>query len=88
MRPQRELNCPATTNQKGNGYNQMFEGELYVHGVLNNGNEIMSHLNSLFYSDSPRRIFDALPLSTCREGKSTPQGGLGVSELKYDMILF
>ena len=38
--------------------------------------------------DSPRRICDALPLSTRREGRKTEHSVFGVSELKYDIISF
>ncbi len=35
---------------------------------ISNWNKIMLHFDLCLYLDSPLRICDALPLSTCREG--------------------
>ena len=45
---------------------------------ISNWNKIMLHFDLCLYLDSPLRICDALPLSTCREG-GTSACGRGVS---------
>ena len=56
-------------------------------GKLSTKNKIMSYFDLFLYSDSPRRIYDALPLSLKKRGGKAARGLRGESK-KYDIKLY